>query len=236
MLIPEGEYRYEIRRGGEIVAYEEERLERGHLTGVRRSRDGTNRHEVEADLDADGLVRRIVVRYARGPFTRSATYEAAEDFLRGNVGAVAGRQAVTAKLGRFREVDGGLVLFRALILAHIRARRQRHWTGRVAMIDPSSLVAVSQKHSARQRDPAGRIWVYEPGMGDSEEIEIDTDGRIVRGREARRLSGGELAARHLAVAVEGRALVEHQARRADGALDARGCEQFHLLARGDLAA
>jgi hypothetical protein len=185
MLIPEGEYRYEIRRGGEIVAYEEERLERGRLTGVRRSCDSTNRHEVEADFDAEGLVRRIVVRYARGPFTRSATYEAAEDFLRGNVGAVAGRQAVAAKLGRFREVDGDLVLFRALILAHIHARGQRRWTGRVAMIDPNSLVAISQKHSAHQRDPAGRIWVYEPGMGDSEEIEIDADGRIVRRRDNR---------------------------------------------------
>ncbi len=185
MLIPTGEYRYEIRRGGQVVAIEEERFDGSRIAGVRNTRDGSNRHEVEAELAADGTVRRASVRYARGPFTRNATYEAAEDFLRGIVSAVAGRNAITAKLGRFREVDADLVLFRALTIAHVRARGQTRWTGRVATIDPATLVAASHKQSVRAADSTLLKWIYEPRMGDSEEIELDADGRILRRRDSR---------------------------------------------------
>ena len=185
MLIPTGEYRYEIRRGGQLVATDEERFDGARISGVRSTRDGSNRHEVEAELAADGTVRRVSVRYARGPFTRNATYETAEDFLRGIVSAVAGRNAITAKLGRFREVDADLVLFRALTIAHLRARGHTRWTGRVAMIDPATLVAASHKQSARAADASLLKWIYEPRMGDSEEIELDAEGRILRRRDNR---------------------------------------------------
>jgi hypothetical protein len=184
MLIPDGEYHYEIRRGGELLACEDDHLHGARLTGVRLARDGSSRHQVEADLSAEGLVRRVVLRYARGPFTRTAVYDTAGEFLRGSVSALAGREQVTFKLGRFREVDGDLVLFRALTIAHIRARGQTRWTGRVAVIDPASLVAISQKQSCRQSSP-DTVWLYEPRMGDSEEIELDAEGRIVRRRDGR---------------------------------------------------
>jgi hypothetical protein len=185
MLIPTGEYRYEIRSGGQLVAFEEERFDGARIAGVRSTRDGSNRHQVEADLAPDGTVRRVSVRYARGPFTRNATYEAVEDFLRGIVSAVAGRNVITAKLGRFREVDADLVLFRALTIAHVRARGQTRWTGRVAAIDPATLVAASHKQSARAADAGQLRWIYEPRMGDLEEIELDAEGRILRRRDNR---------------------------------------------------
>jgi hypothetical protein len=185
MLIPTGEYRYELRHGGQLVAIEEERFDGTRIAGVRSARDGSNRHEVEAELSPDGTVKRVSVRYARGPFTRNASYEASEDFLRGIVSAVAGRNAITAKLGRFREVDADLVLFRALTIAHVRARGQSRWTGRVATIDPATLVAASHKQSARAVDSTLLKWIYEPRMGDSEEIELDAEGRILRRRDDR---------------------------------------------------
>jgi hypothetical protein len=185
MLIPTGEYRYEIRRGGQVVAIEEERFDGSRIVGVRSTPDGSNRHEVEAELGPDGTVQRVNVRYARGPFTRNATYEAAEDFLRGIVSAVAGRNAITAKLGRYREVDADLVVFRALTIAHVRGRGHARWTGRVATIDPATLVAASHKQSARAADATLLKWIYEPRMGDSEEIELDADGRILRRRDNR---------------------------------------------------
>jgi hypothetical protein len=185
MLIPAGDYHYEIRRRGELVAIEEESFDGARIVGVRRSPDGSNRHEVEAEVGADGAIRRVTVRYSRGPFARTAVYEAAEDFLRGMVSAVAGRNAITAKLGRYREIDADLILFRALTIAHVRARGQTRWTGRVAAIDPATLVAAAHKQSARAADATGRKWIYEPRMGDSEEIELDADGRILRRRDDR---------------------------------------------------
>jgi hypothetical protein len=185
MLIPTGEYRYEIRRRGELVAIEEESFDGERIAGVRRAPDGSNPHEVEAEIAPDGTVRRVTVRYSRGPFARTAVYDAAEDFLRGMVSAVAGRNAITAKLGRYREIDADLVLFRALTIAHVRARGQTRWTGRVAAIDPATLVAASHKHTARAADSTGLKWIYEPRMGDSEEIELDALGRIVRRRDDR---------------------------------------------------
>ena len=48
--MPAGEYRYELRRGGELVAIEEETLGPEVIRGVRRTPDGLNRHEVEGAL------------------------------------------------------------------------------------------------------------------------------------------------------------------------------------------
>ncbi|MGH7933051.1 MAG: hypothetical protein ACREQN_07765 [Candidatus Binataceae bacterium] len=185
IAVPYGEYRYELRRGGDIVALEEERLAARALSGMRRSADGNNRHEVEVALDAGGMVEHLSLRYVRGLFNRNASYEAAEDVLRGSVSALAGRNEIAVKLGRFREVDGDLMLFKALIAARIRSRGQVHWTGRVAVIDPATLVAASIKHTWQRLDEHGHLWAFEPRMGDDEEIETDNDGRIVRRRDSR---------------------------------------------------
>ncbi len=187
MIPPAGEYRYTIRRGGEPVAVEQLTLDARHLRGFRQAADGITRCEVDADLDDGGAVRRVALKYRRGPFARDAAYEAGEEFLRGSVSALAGRNVVTVKLGRFREVDADFVLFRALILAHVRARGQSRWTGRVAVIDPSTLVAASLKQSCRQRERAAGLWRYEPRMSDWEEIELDDAGRITRQRDSRGL-------------------------------------------------
>ena len=185
MLIADGEFRYDIRRAGELIAVENETLAAGKIHGIRRPASGSNVYEVEAELDDAGLVRRVVVSYSRGPFTRNATYEAAETFLRGNVSAMGGRNDLTTKLGRYREVDADMIIFRALTIAHIRARGQTRWTGRVAAIDPNTLVAATSKQSCRQRGNDPHVWIYEPRMGDSEEIEIDDSGLVIRRRDPR---------------------------------------------------
>jgi hypothetical protein len=184
MLIAPGTYRYEIRRSGEILAVEDARYTGSLITGVRRTIDGDNLHEVEAVLDPGETVRRVSVRYNRGLFKRSAVYEAADDSLRGSVSAVASHNEVVVKLGRFREIDADLVLFRALILAHVRGRGQVRWTGRVAIIDPSTLVAAALKQNCRQSDAAGLRWAWEARMGDSDEIDLDSAGKIVRQRDS----------------------------------------------------
>jgi hypothetical protein len=184
MLIAPGAYRYEIRRGGAIQAIEEDRCSEGIISGTRRTIDGANLHEVEAQLDADEAVARVTVRYNRGLFKRNAVYEASGDTLRGSVSAVAGHNEVLVKLGRFKEIDADLVLFRAMILAHVRARGQVRWTGRVAIIDPNTLVAAALKQNCRQTDAAGLRWVWEARMGDTEEIELDNAGTIVRQRDS----------------------------------------------------
>jgi hypothetical protein len=184
MLIAPGAYRYEIRRSGAVIALEEDRFANGVITGLRRTADGANLHEVEALLDAEETVKRVSVRYNRGLFKRTAVYDAADDALRGSVSAVAGHNEVVVKLGRFREIDADLVLFRALILAHVCARGQLRWTGRVAIIDPNTLVAAALKQNCRQTDQAGMRWAWEARMGDSDEIELDADGKIVRQRDS----------------------------------------------------
>ena len=185
MLIPDGEFRYEIRRAGELIATEEESLAAGKIRGVRHPASGSNVYEVEAELDPDALVRRLVVRYSRGPFVRNATYESSDDFMRGNVSAMGGRNNLTTKLGRYREVDADLVIFRALTIAHIRARGQSRWTGRIAAIDANTLVAATSKQTCRQRGNDPHVWLYEPRMGDSEEITIDESGCVLRRHDAR---------------------------------------------------
>ena len=142
-------------------------------------------YEVEAELDPDALVRRVVARYSRGPFVRNATYESADDFMRGNISAMGSRNNLTTKLGRYREVDADLVIFRALTIAHIRARGQSRWTGRIAAIDANTLVAATSKQTCRQRGNDPHVWIYEPRMGDSEEITIDESGCVLRRHDAR---------------------------------------------------
>ena len=187
-MLPTGTYRYEIRRAGQLVAREETTFDGSRIAGWRQSIDGSDRSEVDAEISSEGFVTRIRLRYVRGPFSRNANYEAKDDFLRGSVSALGGRNALTAKLGRFRELSADFVLFRALTLAHVRARGQNRWTGRVANIDSATLVAASNKQSARASDSSGLKWTYEPRMGDAEEIEIDETGKILRRRDNR---GGE---------------------------------------------
>jgi len=179
--LPSGEYRYEVRRGAELVAIEEETLGAGFIRGVRRTLDGLNRHEVEARLEGD-LIVAVAVRYSRGPFKRNASYAAAGDLIRGHMIAAGGREEMSSKLGRMREVDADLILCKALILAHVRARGQTRWIGRVAAIDPNTLVVTSPKQTYYRRDDAGRLWVFEPRMGDVEQFELDEAGRVVRRR------------------------------------------------------
>lgn len=183
-LIVPGEYRYQIRRGPDLVAIEEDRAEPGHISGTRRLPNSSDLFEAHADLDEEGRVIRVTARYSRGPFSRNASYEASDDFMRGSVSAMGGRTIETAKLGRFREVDAGLVLFRTLIVGHMRARGQTRWTGRVVTIDPSTLVARTGKQTCRVKEK-DRVFIYEARMGDSEEIEIDEAGTIVRIRDNR---------------------------------------------------
>lgn len=185
MLIPDGDYRYEILRGGELIAVEEESLRASAIRGIRRPAGGSSFYEVEAELDEAGLIRRVVARYNRGPFVRSATYESAGDFLRGSISAVGGRNDVTTKLGRFREIDADLVICRALTIAHIRERGASRWTGRAAIIDPNTLVAATHKQTCRRRSDDPHFWIYETRMGDSEEIEIDDEGRVLIRRDNR---------------------------------------------------
>ena len=185
MLIADGELRYDIRRAGELIAVETESLTWGIIRGVRRPATGSNVYEVEADLDDNALVRRVSVSYSRGPFTRNAAYESVDSFLRGNISTGGSRNDLTAKLGRYGEVDADLAIFRALTIAHIRERGQTRWTGRIAAIDPNTLVAATSKQSCRQRGNDPHIWIYEPRMGDSEEIEIDDSGTVIRRRDSR---------------------------------------------------
>jgi hypothetical protein len=185
MLIADGDFRYEIRRAGEVTAVETETLAWGRIHGIRRPAIGSDVYEVEAELDDAGLVRRVVVSYSRGPFTRNASYESTDGFLRGNVSAMGGRNDLTTKLGRYGEVDADLVIFRALTIAHIRERGQTRWTGRVATIDPNTLVAATIKQSCRQRGNDPHAWIYEPRMGDSEKIEIDESGLVLGRRDSR---------------------------------------------------
>jgi len=176
---PAGEYRFEIRRGGVLIATETERLAPRTLSGTRVAADGSGRFEADARLDPDGLPVAVSVRYARGPFARSAKYEAAGEILRGQLSAMGAREVMVAKLGRLREVDADLVMFKALIIARVRARGQTLWVGRVATVDAATLAISSSKQTYRMRE-GGLLWTFEPRMGDADEIEIDREGRIVR--------------------------------------------------------
>jgi len=178
MIPPSGDYRYELLSARQVVAVEESRLTAERLTGVRVSEGG--RYEVEATLGPGAIVSAISLRYVRGPFARAARYQAETDLLRGTVGALAGRNATEVKLGRFREVDADLILFKALIIGHARLRGTSRFTARIASIDSNTLVAASRKQTYRQRDTSGLRWLCEPLLGEFEPIDLDEQGRVVR--------------------------------------------------------
>jgi hypothetical protein len=183
---PDGDYRWEIRRGGAAIATEEATLDGTRLSGTRRLAESGDRHEVEAELGDGRLIKRLVLRYSRGPFTRSATFESAEEFLRGSITALGGRDNFIVKLGRFREIDGDLVIFKSLIIARARARGQVRFTGRIASIDPATLMATTYKQTYRRADGDDDLrWIYEPRMGDTESIDLDERGVVVRRVDAR---------------------------------------------------
>jgi hypothetical protein len=182
VILPRGEYRYETRRHGELIEIEETSFTADTINGVKRTPDGTNSLKVEAALGAEAALGRVRISYNRGFFKRDAAYEAVEQTLRGSISAMAGRDELIVKLGRFREIDAALTLFRALLIARVRARGTAKWTGRVAVIDPATLVAASLKQSCRAIDASGLHWVYEARMGDSEKIVLDLEGRLTECR------------------------------------------------------
>jgi hypothetical protein len=182
-ILPVGDYRYEIGQSGRVIAVEEESFAPDMIRGVRTADGGSNRLELEAALDDEASITRVNIRYSRGFFRRNANYEAGGDALRGSISAMAGRSEIVVKLGRFREVGVDLVLFRALLIARVRGRGLTRWTGRVAVIDPATLVATPLKQSCRAVADSGLRWVYEARMGDTEEIEIDAEGRLVNRRD-----------------------------------------------------
>jgi len=185
MLPPLGRYRYEWRHQDRLAAIETDTLTASWLSGERTDPSGGNRHEVEAELDGNGLITRIRLRYTRGLFSRSANYEAAGEILQGSVSAMAGRNAIETKLGRFREIDGDLLIFKAIVIAHARAADRSRFTSRVAIIDPATLVAKSIKQTYQRRDAEGLLWSFEPAIGEREQIELDTEGRIARRIDSR---------------------------------------------------
>jgi hypothetical protein len=182
MLPPRGKYRYEISRGGAAIATEEAHFGRGVVVVLRRAVEGQTIHKIEAKLDAEDRVSRVSMVYSSPPFKRDASYRTDNEVFRGSVSTIAGRNEIVIKLGRFAEVEvGGMTAFRMLILAHVRERGQARWTGRVAVIDPSTLTAASLKQTCRLSN-SNRLWIYEARMGDTEEIELDADGRIIASR------------------------------------------------------
>jgi hypothetical protein len=181
-LLPVGDYRYETRRHGVLLGVEEAVFTGDSIRGARRSPDGANSLEVAAALDADGAIRQVKISYSRGFFKRNAIYEASDETLRGSISALAGRNEILVKLGRFHEISAELALFRALLIARVRARGTSRWTGRVAVIDPGTLVAASLKQSCQASDDTGLRWVYEARMGDTELVTLDSEGRLIERR------------------------------------------------------
>jgi hypothetical protein len=192
MLPPSGNYRYEFHRANSVAAIEEATFQPDVITVVRRAVEGQTVHQVTAALDDEGRIGQISLHYASHLFKRDANYRADHESFRGSVSTVAGRNEIVIKQGRFGEVEvAGLTVFRMLILAHVRDRGVPRWTGRVAVIDPSSLAAASLKQTCRLgRSP--NLWIYEARMGDTEEIELDERGRVIacRGQDG---TGSRLA-------------------------------------------
>src|SRR6266851_2949310 len=188
-MLPSGNYSYEIRFHGEVVALEDCRFDGATIVGLRRAADGLSRYQVAATLNADQCIDRVTVSYSSSLFTRKASYEAVEDNLRGRISGLSGRNEVVVKLGRFREVEvAGFLIFRALIIDHVRMRGDGRWTGRVAVIDPNTIAAASVKQNCARQNGSGSSWIYEPRMGDTEQIEMEEAGRILRWRDNRGLT------------------------------------------------
>jgi hypothetical protein len=180
-MLPVGNCSYQIRLHGQLIAFEDSRCDAAKIVAARRSADGVSRHQVEAALDAEHRIYRLTLSYSSSLFTRKASYDVVQDDLRGRISGLAGPNEIVIKLGRFHEVDaGGFLIFRALIIDHVRWRGSAHWTGRVAVIDPNTLVAASVKQNCVWRDNSENSWTYEPRMGDREQIQLDSAGRILQ--------------------------------------------------------
>lgn len=163
-----------------LIGVEESRLEKGKLSGRRVSADGANVHRVVATIDAESQIERIESSYARGPFARSVIYELSGELLSGTLVAMGSRDTVSTKLGRFKEIDADLLLFKALIIAHISARGLDRYTGRVALIDSATLVASSPKLTYFRYPNSPTRWTVETLLGDREQLETDPQGRIIK--------------------------------------------------------
>src|SRR5712692_654762 len=103
--LPPGRYSFEIRSGGALRAFEEAEVDDRVIRASVRTVDGFTTHQVDASLDGEGRVSQIALRYASSLFKRDAAYRADGESFRGNVSAMAGRNEVVIKLGRFGEVD-----------------------------------------------------------------------------------------------------------------------------------
>jgi hypothetical protein len=188
-MLPVGNYSYEIRLHGEVIAFEDSSFNAAMIAASRRSADGLSRHQVQAALNAEHRVCRVTLSYASSLFTRKASYDVVEDNLRGRISGLAGRNEIVAKLGRFGEIDAaGFLIFRALIIGHVRLRGDERWTGRVAVIDPNTLAAASLKQNCARRNRSEHSWIYESRMGDTEQIELDEAGHLVRRSDNRGLT------------------------------------------------
>jgi hypothetical protein len=179
MILPAGAYRLETRERDRLIAVETGTISAAGVAAARQVEGSDNRYEAAAELDESAQITALQLRYVRGPFARSARYELGPELMRGMLKVLAGYQAVEVKLGRFREVDGGLLIFKALLVAHARGRGLRRWTGRVAIIDPATLLAKSIKQTLYQTDEAGLEWVLEPALGEREVLRIDSQGRLL---------------------------------------------------------
>jgi hypothetical protein len=58
----------------------------------------------------------------------------------------------------------------------------------VAVIDPNTLAAASLKQNCARRNRSEHSWIYESRMGDTEQIELDEAGRLVRRSDNRGLT------------------------------------------------
>lgn len=191
MLPPSGQYRYEHYRSNIVVAIEEAGLGDRAIRVARGAIEGQTVHRVTAALDDEGRISQLSLHYASHLFKRDANYRADNESLRGSISTLASRNEIVIKQGRFGEVEvAGLTAFRMLILAHVRDRGFPRWTGRVAVIDPSTLTAASLKQTCRLGRSAN-LWIYEARMGDTEEVELDEAGRVI-GCRSRDGSGSRL--------------------------------------------
>lgn len=179
MILPEGSYCYELRRDGSPFAREEVRVDDRAISGARLGSLG-DRVSVTAQLDASGQVVRFEAIARRGAFELKASYALGTDSIAGSVSSLTGRAAIEARLGRLREVDGVLVPFKALIIAHARGRGAPRFTGRVATLDERTLAVAARKQTYRRSVNSEQDWAWEDEIGDRSEITVNAAGEITR--------------------------------------------------------
>ncbi len=179
MILPAGSYCYELRRDGSPFAREEVRVDAQTVSGVRLGLLG-DRLAVTAELDSRAQVVRIEASARRGAFELKASYSVGADAIAGSLSSLTGRTAVEARLGRLREVDGVLVPFKALIIAHTRWRGETRFTGRVATLDDRTLAVAARKQTYRRSAGSEDLWIWEDEMGERSRITVNAAGEIAR--------------------------------------------------------